>query len=342
MNTILFILSVLPAAVLMFYIMRKDKAEKEPLPLLAGLFALGAVSVIGAGFGEVLITEPLSEIVAEDSTVYLLIENFLVVALCEEGLKFLILKGRTWRNPHFNYTFDAVVYAVTVSLGFATAENIMYVLMDGTYHLAIMRGFLSVPGHAIDAVFMGCFYGKAKLCSCRGDASGCRSGLAVALIAPVLTHGFYDFCLTHGSDLFIGIFIVFEIVITIYAFLKVRSLSKGDTPLYPAGMPFGQYVQYYADPNSRIYAQYQGYQYQPYQAPQYGQPQQYGQQYRAPQYGQPQQYGQQYRAPQYGQQYRAPQYGQQPMYGQQDGRQGGNSSDFVEKLRREENKNGMQ
>ena len=296
---ILFVLSVLPAALLMIFIWHKDKIEKEPIGMLAGLFLLGALMVIPAGLAEVGLIKALDSVLDEGNYAYMLIDNFLIVALAEEGCKFFILRVRTWRSPNFNYTFDAVVYSVAVSLGFATLENILYVVGDGTVKLAIMRGILSVPGHAIDAVFMGWFYGMAKRAECAGDASGRSANLRRAIIVPLLTHGFYDFCLTVDNDVFIFIFFGFEILITVIAFRKVSELSRTDSPLLPIGTPFGQYVR-------SGQQQYQ----QPYVYQQYGVQQPYG-------YGQPQQqqygYGQP-RQQQYG--YGQPQQQQQYGYGQ--------------------------
>ena len=56
---------------------------------------------------------------------------FVVVAISEEGFKYVLLKKRTWKSREFNCEFDGVVYAVFVSLGFALWENIFYVLSYG-------------------------------------------------------------------------------------------------------------------------------------------------------------------------------------------------------------------
>ena len=256
-------LAVLPAIVLLVYIHRKDKIEKEPVGLLVKLFLLGAVMIIPAALIEYFSDEAVLSVLSEKSYAYLVIENFLLVALVEESSKYIILR-MTWRDPNFNYTFDAVVYAVAVSLGFATLENILYVVSEGTIGVALMRGILSVPGHATDAVFMGWFYGNAKRCECRGDTVGCSANKRRALIVPTLVHGFYDFCLSADEDYFLLVFFVFEIIITVTAFRKVGQLSREDTPL-PIGTPFGQYVrsgqQQYSQPY--IYQQY-GMQYDPY------------------------------------------------------------------------------
>jgi len=231
-------LALLPAAVLMIYIYRKDKVEKEPFLLLAGLFLLGAATIVPACIAELVFGGILKVLFFEGTVPYMVIENFLIVALSEEVCKYFILRRLTWRSPHFNYTFDAVVYAVAVSLGFAAFENVLYVL-DGTVRTAIMRAILSVPGHAIDGVFMGFYYGIAKKCSAAGNAAGAKMNLQKALAVPVLLHGFYDFCLDMSSDagIFLLVFFAFEIIITILAMRKVNRLSVADESLVPETPP---------------------------------------------------------------------------------------------------------
>ena len=78
---------------------------------------------------------------------------FILVGLVEEGSKWIILKSFTWKNKEFNYIYDAIVYAVFVSLGFAALENIIYVL-NGGITTAITRTIFSIPGHTFFGVFM--------------------------------------------------------------------------------------------------------------------------------------------------------------------------------------------
>ena len=224
------ILSVIPAAVLLIYVFRQDKIEKEPLSLLARLFALGALTIVSAIVIGSLADRLVTLFIRPYSLAYLLIDNFLIVALVEEGGKYFVLKKRTWNSPHFNYLFDAEVYAVTVSLGFATPENILY-LTGATISDAVLRGLLAVPGHAINGVFMGYYYGLAKWYDRRGYGTASRRNLKLALWIPVVCHGFYDFCLSTDSGLFMLLFLLFEIVVMITAFRTVRRLSRSDTPL---------------------------------------------------------------------------------------------------------------
>ena len=220
-------LAIIPSIVLFIMIWRKDKIEKEPVGLLIKLFIFGALTTVSAGVIGMGAQYLLLNFLDEKSMAFIIIDNFLLTALVEEGGKYFVLKKATWKHPAFNYTFDGAVYAVCSSLGFATVENILY-LIDGDLGTAVGRGLLSVPGHVVFAVFMGYYYGMAKYASVGGDERGSRSYLRKALWIPVLLHGTYDFCLSSGYDAFLVVFIVFVVIMSVLAIRKVRNMSKND------------------------------------------------------------------------------------------------------------------
>ena len=57
-------------------------------------------------------------------------ENFsyAVVGFSEEASKFLGLRFYSYRQKSFDEPLDGIVYSVMVSMGFATLENVMYVM----------------------------------------------------------------------------------------------------------------------------------------------------------------------------------------------------------------------
>ncbi len=217
-------LALVPSVILIAYIYKKDTVEKEPPKLLAKLFCLGALTTVSAAVAEFVLGAVALALFPAGSLFYLIVENFLVVAFSEEMGKFVVLKLGTWKSPQFNYLFDGVVYAVVVSLGFATLENVLY-LLDGSVTTGIMRGLLSVPGHAIDGLFMGYFYGLAKRAEYRGNVREKKANLFFACFIPIVMHGFYDFYLSAGL---LAPYFLFEIVVTVVAILHVRRLSKND------------------------------------------------------------------------------------------------------------------
>ena len=225
----MFALAVIPSIILFAVIWKHDTVEKEPPGLLVKLFLLGGLTIISATILELAGEAVLGVFISDTTSLrYVFLENFVTVALVEEGGKYFVLKKATWKNREFNYTFDGVVYAVVVSLGFATIENIFY-LIDQGIGLAIARALLSVPGHVIDAVFMGYYYGLARYSHGIGDTLKEKIHLRNALLVPVMLHGFYDFCLSADQGIFFLLFILYEIIITVVAIRHVKRLSKKDT-----------------------------------------------------------------------------------------------------------------
>lgn len=222
--------AILPAAFLLRYIYRHDTVEKEPPGLLFKLLVMGVLAALCSGVLERLGETVLNALVDPGSPVYTIILAFLVVALVEEGMKYLLLKRYTWRDPNFNYRFDGIVYAVFVSLGFAAYENILYVLHYGL-SVALPRALFAVPGHMSFAVFMGVFYGRAKLCEDCGQPVRKRLNLWRGYLTAVILHGFYDSCAMLGNTAAMLTFLVFVIIMYIRVYRLLRRESATDSPV---------------------------------------------------------------------------------------------------------------
>ena len=225
----LLFLSVLPSIALGVMIYKKDIVEKESPGLLFKLFLGGAI-------GSVILTLLLSTVLEpiipdlEDSNnnfIYLAITTFFKVALVEEFSKWIFLKKITWKNKEFNYIYDAIVYAVFVALGFATIENIIYVLgSEGGISIAILRAILSVPGHAFDGVFMGYYYGLAKQAKINDNIKLFKRNMIFSLLIPVVFHFIFDYLLLSENSILLILYLVFIILLYINAFKRINKLSN--------------------------------------------------------------------------------------------------------------------
>ncbi|MBQ6959739.1 MAG: PrsW family intramembrane metalloprotease [Clostridia bacterium] len=226
-NIILIAAAVIPAVLLLIYVYKADRLEKEPASLLAVLLLQGIISTALAAYAERIGARVLNGVFSSESLPYQLLFNFLVVGLAEEGFKFLLLKWRTWQSPHFNCQFDGVVYAVFVSLGFALWENIDYVVMYG-FGTALLRAVTAIPGHACFGVFMGAWYGLAKSHERHGHPKYSQICLRLSLICPMILHGIYDLIASSNREGTITVFIAFIIVMFLAAYFTIKNLSRRD------------------------------------------------------------------------------------------------------------------
>lgn len=226
----LIVLALLPAIALVVWIYRQDKVEKEPAKLLWKIFFLGVLSVIPTIILELILGDVVGIFFDEGSLAYIVLDNFVCVAAVEEYWKMKAAKKAAWKDPAFNYKFDAIVYCVTSALGFAAIENVIYV-MDGGLDTAVTRMLLSVPSHAIDGVIMGYFFGMAKEADLVGDKKRCKRCLRQAVLIPAIEHGIYDTSLSLDSDWLMLFFLVFVIAVDVWAYRFVKKQAKLDKEL---------------------------------------------------------------------------------------------------------------
>lgn len=221
--------ALVPAFFLMRYIYIHDTVEKEPPALLLSLAGRGVLAALAAAVLEMVGKALLGAFLPAGSPNYLFCFAFLVVAGAEEGMKYLFLYRRTWRDPNFNCRFDGIVYAAFVSLGFAGFENILYIFHYGL-SVALPRAILSIPGHLGFSVFMGFFYSRARH---RADAGrpGTRIHLLLAYLFPVFLHGVYDFCCMLGSSRSTLCFLLFVAVMYLVVIRLIKEESHTDRPI---------------------------------------------------------------------------------------------------------------
>lgn len=171
----LLLLAIAPAVFIFLFLYAKDRYEPEPLHLVIWIFFLGCLCTIPAA----LIEYPFPDDVFTSSV---------VAPVVEEGCKFLVVFLFIYRHKEFNEPVDGIVYAMAAALGFATIENIFYVL-EGGLAVGILRAFLSVPGHVIFSCIWGAALGIAKF-----RPENTRTGIILAgLLGAMLLHSIFNF-----------------------------------------------------------------------------------------------------------------------------------------------------
>ncbi|WP_330616308.1 PrsW family intramembrane metalloprotease [Romboutsia sp. 13368] len=152
----------------------------------------------------------------------MLYTSFIVAGLAEELIKAIILIPNLIREKYFNEKLDGIIYSVFLSLGFATVENIIYILFEdptSVFEVSIIRAIISVPAHMMFAIVMGYYISKYKFNSSKYKK---KIYLIISIIVPILLHGIFDFILMIQYRWSIIVFIAY------IAFLWKISLDKLD------------------------------------------------------------------------------------------------------------------
>ncbi len=229
MDSNLMALAIIPGLLLIIYVYRKDKVEKEPLGLIIRIIFLGILSCVAAGYLERFESQFLPQY-PKGSLEYALTTSFCMAAFVEEIVKYIAMRIGSWKYPGFNYRFDGIVYGVSSAVGFAVYENILYVATYGL-QTAIVRAFTAIPLHAFCGVFMGVFYSYSKKASILGNKGASAGYTFLALLVPMLIHGTYDtfaFLGERGTTQLL----IFVVILYFCAISTIKRMSAAD---YRAG-----------------------------------------------------------------------------------------------------------
>jgi RsiW-degrading membrane proteinase PrsW (M82 family) len=219
------IASVTPVMIFLYLIYKKDK-NKEPMSLLikcllGGFLVAGIAILVELGLH-------LAGRDMEDGLFHSAYTAFIVAALTEEGLKWMVVRWLVWKNADFDEHYDGIIYAVFVSLGFALIENLMYVF-DGGLKVALVRAVLAVPGHGLFAVLMGYHLSLAKF----SKPEETNRHLFMGLFFPVVFHGLYDFALMYMGEqddnnplVILGLLILFTFVVIRLWIVGIRNIKR--------------------------------------------------------------------------------------------------------------------
>ena len=179
------LLGFLPAIAYAAFVYWLDRYEKEPLPLIGGVFLWGAV-VASAGsflintiFGLSIFTLTGSTAAADVST------SSFSAPLIEESLKGLAVLLVFWlARSEFDSILDGIIYAAVAALGFSATENAYYIYQygyvdsgwTGALGLAFVRVILVGWQHPFFTAFIGIGLALARM----------SRSPSVKVIAPVV------------------------------------------------------------------------------------------------------------------------------------------------------------
>ena len=214
----LFIIAITPAIAIIFGIYLSDKYDRESLKVLLLTYLLGALTVIPI----IIVEEILLSFNIFGGTLSNLYTAFIVAGFTEEFFKREVILRIPYKTKYFNEKLDGIVYGVFSSMGFATVENIVYVVYRyaNNPHVGLYRGIFSVPAHAVFGITMGYYLSLAKFDT---DRIRARKNMRRSLYMPILLHGTFNFILMTNIPQLSILFIPYVIYIW---WINQRKLSK--------------------------------------------------------------------------------------------------------------------
>jgi RsiW-degrading membrane proteinase PrsW (M82 family) len=151
------LIGFLPSVIWLAFWSRED-ANPEPKSLLAACFFGGMLSVLAA-----LLLEKIVIGMKYDSNL-----TYILLATIEEVLKFVILLTVALKASADDEPIDAAMYCITIALGFAAMENVLFIMgpfSQGNVITGLISGNMRFLGatlvHTISTACVGFAYGYA-------------------------------------------------------------------------------------------------------------------------------------------------------------------------------------
>ena len=180
------VLAVAPGLFWLWFFVRGRSYRPDPRRLLALTFFFGMLSTIPAGIiNTIFIDSDVMSGSADPAAIA--VSMLFVVGPVEELSKFLAVRLGPFRSLYFDEPGDGLVYAAAASLGFASLENLVYIMAFGP---AVMIG--RAPISTLAHVIFGSFWGYGLGLQAQEGRRARRLWLAGSLTIAAAVHGLFN------------------------------------------------------------------------------------------------------------------------------------------------------
>jgi len=212
---------IFPALFWLWFWLREDANHPEPRRLIFSSFLMGGLST--------LIVLPL-ELVAKSqigSGLYLII----AWAAIEEIAKYVFTATHAFRQKEFDEPIDALIYLITVALGFAAFENVLFLLKTFANQgvlAGILIGNIRFIGASLLHIISSSVVGAAIAFTFYKSAFLKKLSVITGLILATALHSFFNFFIMKedGQNMFSVFVIVWIAIIGLILFFEKAKRIK--------------------------------------------------------------------------------------------------------------------
>ncbi|MFH1582649.1 MAG: PrsW family intramembrane metalloprotease [bacterium] len=221
----------MPSAIWLLFYLRKDK-HPESAKMVLKVFFFGVISAIPVVLIEMGIVDSINSMGFNSSFMVSVLKVFVGVALIEEFVKYLVVRGQALKSLEFDEPIDAMLYMIIAALGFAAAENILILfslgpnfLLVNVFSLTIFRFAGATFLHALCSGALGYFLAMSFYESKKRGRIFLKGLLIVTLL-----HGLYNFSIIELGTIWnfvipLSIILGLAIFVTI-AFKRLKNLKS--------------------------------------------------------------------------------------------------------------------
>ena len=223
---------ILPALLWLWFWLKEDRARPEPRGLILLSFIAGMITVAfviplerAAEFLSIKAAATLAFVSAETTTV-------LAWATIEEVSKYIVGVLVVLKRKANDEPIDAIIYMITIALGFAALENTLFLLNplgSGDLPGSILTGNLRFLGATLLHTLSSGVVGAAMAFSFYKSGLVKKLYVSLGLLLAIVLHSVFNFIIivTNGEKLLAALLFVWAgIVLLILLFEKVKRIKN--------------------------------------------------------------------------------------------------------------------
>ena len=225
---------IIPSIVWLLFYLRKD-SHPESNRMILKIFFYGMIAALPAILIEMGTLRVISEMTFLNSLgreIITFLNIFIAVALVEEFLKYLVVRGKAMGNSELDEPLDLMLYMIISALGFAASENILVLFSLGpaflfgeTVSVTTFRFLGATFLHALCSGTMGYFLALSFL-----ETKKRGRFILLGLTLAFLLHGLYNFSIIEiegGLSFLIPIIILLSLAVFLtYGFQRLKKLKS--------------------------------------------------------------------------------------------------------------------